>query len=257
MSTGQSANTFLHQKFLELNAKNPGFTKRAFSKKLGISSGALSEILSGKRKISRKMANKLALSLGLDPSEKSQFMQSFNSGVDQIGPELKTLKLKSDEFAVIADWIHFAILSLLKTKDFCSDPEWMAMRLGVTSPHVRKALNRLLQFSLIEITPTGEYQRTSQYVHTTDGIVDLSIRKSHLSDMEMAKEKIQSIPTSMRDFSAITLPLDRTKIAEVKEILRETQDRITRLMEDGECSEVYKLTHYFYPLTHIGDNNDS
>ena len=59
----------LNERLIELRGKNPGFSMRAFSKRLGISSSALSEILSGKRKISKKMAAKIATRMDLTPEE--------------------------------------------------------------------------------------------------------------------------------------------------------------------------------------------
>lgn len=55
--------------FAQLQRKNPAFSLRAFALKLDISASALSEILSGKRKVSKKMAVKLLERMAIDLKE--------------------------------------------------------------------------------------------------------------------------------------------------------------------------------------------
>ena len=50
----------LRMKFGEIKAKNPAYSQRAFARRLGLSSGSLSGILSGKRAVSEKKALALA-----------------------------------------------------------------------------------------------------------------------------------------------------------------------------------------------------
>lgn len=40
-------------------------------------------------------------------------------------------QLSMDQFAIIADWYHFAILNLINTPGFKSDISWIAKRLGL------------------------------------------------------------------------------------------------------------------------------
>ena len=95
---------------------------------------------------------------------------------------------------------------------------------------------------------------------TNDDVFDLSIQKSHLMDLEVAKEKLVQVDVKDRDFTSVTLPADPLLLPKAKEILRETQNKLEMLMSEGDSSEVYKLGMYFYPLTNIknkkGENHE-
>lgn len=60
---------WLANKMAEDKARNPRRSMRAFARKLEISPSTLSEILSGKRSITSKMARRIAEKLELDESQ--------------------------------------------------------------------------------------------------------------------------------------------------------------------------------------------
>ncbi len=85
------------QAFLkEKKKKNPSYSTRAFAQHLGIDSGTLSALLQGKRALPAKAREKAA----------------------------------ADEIAILTEWEHFAILSLMTTQDFRDDAQWISKRLG-------------------------------------------------------------------------------------------------------------------------------
>jgi transcriptional regulator with XRE-family HTH domain len=68
----------LLQKFEELKQRNKLFSLRAFAIRLNISSSALSEILNGKRRVSREKAENIAIALKLTPLETHEFLRDFS-----------------------------------------------------------------------------------------------------------------------------------------------------------------------------------
>src|SRR5688572_20475018 len=69
------ATAILLRKFQEVQIKNPRFSQRAFAQKLGVSSGALSEILKGKRSLSTSQKKRMADTLQLSPQEQLDFFE--------------------------------------------------------------------------------------------------------------------------------------------------------------------------------------
>ena len=255
--------------FAQLQRKNPAFSLRAFALKLDISPSALSEIMAGKRKISQKMAVKLLDRMYLDPQESDEIKKLFEvkaSGQTEESADGKNvlqkykkninfLKLSSDQFNVISEWQHFALLSLMETKDFESDHEWMAQRLSLSVPELQKTLQRLIDLNLVT-KKYNRYMPTNESLITSDDVSNQAVRKSHYEDLKFAEKVLDHCPVELRDFTAVTVAADKAKIQEAKQMIREFQDRLTQFLEDGDKSEVYKLTFYMYPLSHSSPPGD-
>ena len=247
----------LNEKLMEYRTVNPRFSIRAFALKLGMQPSATNEILKGQRRVSAKMAAKIADKLMLNPSERARLLATFpitlkrNSKISNFkDEEMKTLQLSSKQFEVISDPIHFAILSLMKTKNFISDLDWMAMRFAKSKYRIASAIKNLLDLELIKKNKFGEYIRTTNHINTSDDILNLSIQNAHLNDLEMAKDKLRDVDVKLRDYTSFTLPVDPKLLGKAKEIIRRAQDEIERIMlEEGEATEVYKTSTYLYPMT--------
>ncbi|MGE3610916.1 MAG: TIGR02147 family protein [Bacteriovoracaceae bacterium] len=251
----------LQKKFLEIRSKNPDFSIRALANKLQMQPSATNEILKGQRRVSRKVAEKIADNLQLDPSERVDLLKDFPLKLKRNSKKQKSqdsdllaLKLNSEQFSLISEWTHFAILSLMRLKDFKSDISWIAERLGISDVAARKAIIRLQHLNLIRIEENGVMTRTPHPVRTTDDVRDLSLQQMHLNDMEIAKEKMKEISLDQRDFTNFTFPANPQKMKLAKEILRKAQDDLEELMCDEEASEVYRACMYLFPLTKF--NND-
>lgn len=248
----------LQRKFLDLKTKNPSFSLRALAAKLEMQPAATNEILKGQRRVSRKIAEKIADKLMLDPSERTDLLKDFplvlkRNTKDQKNrdKDLEVLKLNADQFELISDWIHFAILSLIRLKDFKSEISWMANRLGVTELDVRKSIIKLQSLNLIHIDEKGFMTRTPHPIRTTDDIKDLSLQRMHMNDMDMAKKKVQEIRVDQRDFTNYTFPANPKTLARAKEVIRKAQDDLEDLMNDEDAAEVYRVCMYLFPLTNL------
>ena len=66
------------QQFSQIKGKNPNYSLRAYSKKLDIPHSALSEILNGKRKLTKKMATRILINLKLVSSEQERILKFLN-----------------------------------------------------------------------------------------------------------------------------------------------------------------------------------
>jgi uncharacterized protein (TIGR02147 family) len=158
----------LNKAFEEQQQRNARFSQRAFAKKLEISQGSLSEILDGKRSVSYELAEKIISKLKLDPQEQLDVLKYF------VKPELRTRDQLTDsekeigiEFVTINNeifkrmsWVHYAILSLVKTKDFTADSQWIADHLGVDQETVQLALALLIENEMLVSYPTGKMERS-------------------------------------------------------------------------------------------------
>lgn len=242
----------LRRKLGEAQSQNPQYSLRAFAKRAGLSAGAVSAILNGKRLVSSKIAERLARNLLLDPQERSELLTAFPrrsgaKGADTIDP--RYLELSAAQYRIVADWEHFAILSLLKTSGFKNDAEWIAERLGISTTRARSAVARLLDLGMAEKSSEGELTRSQPSFRSSDDVADLSVRKSHEQTLDLAKESLRVHSVAQRDHTAVTMAIDPARMPQAKELIRRFQDELAALVEGGTATEVYRLAIQLFPLS--------
>ena len=250
METQQDkASLLLLKKFEEGKEKNPRWSQRAFAKRLGVSSGALSEIMQGKRPLTSQLKKKLADKLQLSPLEQAAFFEDETPG------HLKQSRfdyhrLTTDQFHMIADWWHYGILNLLKTKGFKATPMFIARRLGLTPRVAEEAWERLLRLG--HIKRVGQrVQREFPRMETSDDVMDLSIRKSHLEDTRLIENSLIEVPIELRDHTSMTVVMNKKDIKKAKELIRLFQDKFSDEIEVDPGEEVYRLSIALFPLSKV------
>ncbi len=254
-ASAQSAiSNVLRQAFVEAQVRNPSYSLRAFARRLAISPSALSEIMAGKRRISRKIADRLTEKLCLEPRQRQAILTLFRAGGAAAGDSaaggIEYELLDADKFAAIADWYHFGILSLMETKDFQSDPQWIAARLNIRLRESVAALERLERLGLIKKT-RGKFSLTKGRLTSSDGVRNLSLQRAHAANLALAQTSLAEDPVDSRDFCATTMAIDPEKIPEAKQMIREFSDRLASFLEtSGKQTEVYKLCLQLFPLSH-------
>lgn len=241
----------LNESYLLAKAKNSAFSMRAFAKKLSVSHSSLSEILKGKRTISRKMAARLLEKLALDPKESRALLELFPTGKQNSRSSelVPYLELSSDVFHVTAEWYYFAILSLCETADFKADPRWISRRLNLPYADAQVAIRRLLRLKMLVKIESGKYVRGHVAYSTTDDVSDAMLRQAHATNLALASQSLERDPVLMRDFSSITMPTDPRQLTVAKQMIREFQDRLSLFLESSPKTEVYRLCVQLFPLS--------
>lgn len=243
-----SSNRFgdlLKIKLEEIQKKNPRFSFRSLAKKVGISPGCLNELMHGKRPLSEFYANKIVLGLELDISERNEIYSMITTRSRKFAVQ-KTLEEK--EMEMLTNWEHFAILNLFRMKNFQSEPEWIADRLGLSIETVEHSLNLLMELGFIK-RKGNSIARAVASLSTTSDIPSQALVKAHVSDLKKAIEVLQATGPEQRDFSSITMAINPAKIEEAKKYIKKFRRKFSILVEEGEQTEVYNLNIQFFPLT--------
>lgn len=231
-------------------AANPAYSLRSLARQLKISPAALSLVLNGRRPASRKMAQHLASRLGLDPLAEASLLAHFDLKKPRASKtNAAQLRLRADEFNLVADWHCFAILSLLETEGARPKAAWVARRLGLTQAAADQALKRMARLGLLEAGPDGAYALTQRSFTTTDEIPSSAIRKNHAQMLELAKTSLDRDPLELRDFLSITMAIDPDKIPEAKVLLRDFREKLSNFLTAGKKKEVYALSLQLIPLS--------
>lgn len=231
--------------------RNKKYSLRAFARDLHIPPSRLSEILRGKRAISRKQGLTFAEQLKLNPKEAALIFGAKIHDPKLAGAKAYSYSQINEDFLqILVDWYHFAILNLLDTDNFVHDRAWIAKRLNLPPSTVKEALGRLIRVGLLAMD--GErYQKTESNVATSDQVPSQALRRAHEQVIHLALKSLHEDPPSVRDISCVSMALDFAKLDLAKKEIRRFRRRMARLMEDGKRNEVYTLNIQLVPITRI------
>ena len=100
-----------------------------------------------------------------------------------------------------------------------------------------------------------KFVRTFNRLETSDDLLNLSVQKSHIQDLELIEKSITEVKPEYRDHTSMTVVVNKKSIAKAKELIRIFQDRFSDETEVNAGDEVYKLSISFFPLTKITKNH--
>lgn len=254
MQTGE-LQAILHNEYRKKKALAPAYSLRQFAKRLGMPSGRLSELMTGKRRVTKGLALKIVSGLDLDPETSKAIVDaaSANSSLSHEIEKRPSRTIEDETFVAISDWYHFAILSLAETSGFRSDPQWIAERLGVDVTLIRNAIDRLLFIGLL--TLEGSTLRPAQaQIKTRTDLKSLALRKSHRQSLDQAIQALDDIPLELRDITSITMAISLKKVPLAKMIIQDFRQSLSTLLETGPGrDEVYNLNVQLVPVTKISN----
>lgn len=233
----------LKQKYKNAKARNPSYSMRAFSEKLGIGRGDISELISGKRKISKKRALKISEKLELTSNETIclQELTKENSFLPR-----KTLN--TDHDFILKSGLYIPLLCLLELDKPPTKPAEMALMLNQSEQSIEEALQILEQRNLIKKID-GLYRMVELSLKTTEDIPNTVYRSVLMQDFETAKRAIENLDPSLRECTSMTFSGSSQLFSEMKNEIRAFRDKLTLVASKDSKDQVYNLTIGLIPLT--------
>ncbi|MFP5519070.1 MAG: TIGR02147 family protein [Bdellovibrionia bacterium] len=227
--------------------RNPAFSLRGFAKKLGMSPAQLSQLLNGKRNFSARTVAQVAQALSLTPEQEQKlFAETFSQRRSFKNEEIQKRQLREDEFALIADWYHMAILSLAKIKNAKNDPVWISKRLGITMNQAKLALERLTRLNII--AATEDLRQLGENLNITSEIPSKVIQSFHRQILDKAQDKLIDSDLQKRDYSALTFLADPDRIPLVRKKIEKFQDELSEQLAGPNAREVYVISTQLFSL---------
>lgn len=241
---------------------NTQYSLRAFARDLNVLPQVLSLVINGKKNISSEVSIEIAKKLKLSNEEVSYFhdlvelSQAKSENLKEIikyrltkYKENKSYQiLQEDIFKIISDWHHYAILELTFTKDFKNDTAWIAKRLNISAAEVKKAIDRLLSFELLEDS-AGTLRKTEVNISTTQDIPSAAVRKATKQLLSIAEKALEDQPVEKRDFGTMTMAIDPKKLPQAKKMIRKFRRDLTEYLESGDRTEIYSFSTQLVSLT--------
>ncbi len=234
-------------------AVNPTYSLRAFSKHLGLSPAQVSQVLSGKRPLTAKAAVKIADRLRLSPIERRRLIEATLQADEGAIGQL-TQNLEEEEFRVISDWYHLAILSLLEVPKTRLEPREIARQLGITALQSSQAIRRLMNLGFIEKTPKG-FRLRQVSLRIRPESRSTAVGRYHQQLLTKGSEAVDNVAIEKREFCAMTFAMDPKDIPEAKRRITDFIRSLSTLLEGGQKKKaVYSLAVQLFPLTQESKN---
>ena len=221
--------------------RNQSYSMRAFALKVGVAQSVISQIINGKRPLTRKTAQRILEGLGKDP-------QTISRIIENLSEKEPYSTSSSDAFQLVSDWYNYAILSLAETEDFRGRPSWVADRLGISQQTAKEALERLLRLELLK-KKNGKVVATGKRLEAISAVPNVALRKANQENLALAENALAAVPIELRDFTAITLCFDPDRIEEARAMIKAFRRSFDRSMESGRKREVYKLCVQLFPVS--------
>lgn len=237
----------LQQEFVKRCRKNPKYSLRAFARSLGIEASPLSAILRGKRPLTKKTQKKLGLALGLSLNE----LERFKNATDTVAVNYQQLTL--DNYALISDWYHYAILELTRIESFRPDLKYIAKTLNISQTEAHIAVERLQRLGLLETSEDGNWLDTTPNSYATNINGDLTSpasKKLQRQVLEMSLNALEDLPTEVRNHTSMTMAIDPADLPVAKEMIKKFRRELCVFLERNQNPKsVYQLAVSLYPLT--------
>lgn len=237
----------------ERQRRNSSYSLRAFARTLGISPTMLSQVLQGKRPITIQSAIKIVEALPLSEEERRRFLNSSYESreLNYSEDSWKTyfVDMAPDEFQLIADPIHFAILALGAVSGRRWNAEWISQKLGTSVEEAGEAMKRLLVLGLVEID--GEaFKQNSSPRRVKSPIPNAAIQSHHINTLQKAQSSLSHVPVEQREFNAITMAINSSKLEAARDLTARYLENMHSLLDGMDDKDsVYTIAVQIFPVS--------
>jgi uncharacterized protein (TIGR02147 family) len=233
---------FLKNEYSRRKCYNKQYSLRAFARDLDLESSVLIKIINGSRKvgpkISRHIEDKFFIPEGTFNSSKSDHSESF---------QLE----EHAHFNIISQWEHFAVLNALSCPNFISTHHFIMHLLSISKDRASTIVEELLRVGLMKKDESGNWVRSHGHCRTTHDVSSLALRFGNREFLDLAKEKLESVPLEKRDYTSVVLPVDADLLPFIKDVLAKFRDDLEILLDriPQKKNQVYQLNLQLFPLT--------
>ena len=244
--TQATFSNLLKEELIKRQSRNKGYSLRAFSKMLGLSSSFVSKVLSGKKNLSEQTMLSVASRLNLDESIIEDIVHTSSKGFAAIE------NIEIDCFQYISDWHHYAILECVTLHDFESSPEWFSHRLGITVERASSAIERLVRLNLLSLDDKGQIiPRVRNNTTISSQVPSFAHTEHERQLLNKALDALDEVPKNLRSQTSMTMAIPESRIDEARQKIIEFQREMMKLLQRrGKRDSVYHLSISFFPLTH-------
>lgn len=246
------------------------FTVRKWAHQMGVNDvDSLVSILKKKKKIKSRHFQFLKKGIRLDDSEFIYFqllIQLENAETEEdrkmyevlltehSGPHQKQV-IRNEDPEIFSSWINMAILSLcnIQRTKVTRDSLSRIFIPDLSASELIDSVELLKKHELIVETELGQLQSTGKSVTGWTNQKNMGAREYYKQVSELAKNAVQ-LDINSREFQCFSLELDRAKVPQMKELIRNFRKTLSS-MADDQANEVYQINLQLFPVTQLENNS--
>lgn len=241
---------------------DPRFSiRKATAKQSGCSPALVTQVIKGKRRLTRDRVPQFAAILALKKHEEL-FLDRWvvehlqPKRLDAVDTKMERRR-SSPQNHLLSDWLNVYVKDLCGLKGSRADVAAIHRALsGVATPkHIERSLKFLLKHGYLRRTIAGGLIKNELLTQSTDGPPSEKIRKFHKRSLEIARRGIDIYPPDRRRASALVMSLTDDKVEELRELLKEFYERLMEFTEKNS-EDSGKLHQVLLHLTPIGSFHD-
>lgn len=233
--------SWLENLLAEKIKKNPQFSLRAFARLVEVNPAVLSRVLTGKRRLTFKLAVRIADALNLEMHEREKLYSTYTHETPNAHNE--------DSYLALKNWYHYGITQIILLKNFREDYRWIAKTLDISELEARNAVERLIRLKVLARDEDQELIKTNFHFDTTPEIAASGIKIFQKEIFEKAINSLEVDEDNERNISSITLAISEDKLIEAKKEIKNFKKNMTKLLVDGEKTRIYNLSVSLFPLS--------
>lgn len=238
----------LKREFERRRRVNARYSLRSFARTLQLSHSAVSELLAGKRRFSKRCINRIAVRLHWTPAQTQLAVESLEKD------PLSFTDLDSEKIAQLDSWYYNAILELFLVEGFKPDPGWIAQALNLSKVEVTEAIERLLDAGQIKRGRNGQLKVSTRQTTTLGNVQSKdTLVKIQQQNLKKGIEALSCFSVESQSSMGLTIPMDVQDLPEARKILYRCLKDLSRLLnrKGVRRRQVYRLQVGLFPLTHL------
>lgn len=263
LDSGELLNAIIEDK----QQKFPSFSLRSISKRVGLkSSGYLSMILRGERRVTLSLMEKLVPTLSLSKNEEAyifelvRFCNAKNSDVKERAFEtLKALRYSSkvevsrSQSEFYSQWYYGVLRELVNILDIHIEnvndiAEHLEPQVSVRD--LKNALRTMEKIGILYKDSSGVFHNRDKVITAGNDFDKYQLMKLMKKNLELAGNAIEKTPKERRELSSLTISINRDSYEEIQRKLANVRREILTLAsETKNPSDVYQLNMQLFPFT--------
>ena len=259
---------YLRDYYEEKKQTTPAFSMRMLAKQIGIRSPSFFKmVIDNQRSLSDAVIEKFTTALKLK-SKEAQYFESlvlFNqsktdkqrelhlSRMIKLRPQIKSADLSKEQYEYFRFRYFVIIREMVALPHFQEDYEWIASSLTPSiRPHeAQHAIQSLIKIGLLKRDKDGKLMQQDASIATLPEVFSIELFNLHREWVKLAQERFPVVPPENRDYSAMTVPVPKSKVKNIKKMIADFRDEILAYLNTGdqEFEEVYQINMQMFPVT--------
>lgn len=246
---------FVCEVFQEKKVRNKSYSLRAFARDWGIQPGRVSEIMSGKRHLTYKMANLLAQNIKLSQKKLDELSLLIRGqkGLKQSDLPIKKL-IDFEKFKHVNTWRHYALMALIEAfPEMNADDigrKFFSEKLGVSLGDVDEMTKSLVSIGMLKLEDK-RYILASFSTTTEQDKMNTAAQSFHRDLANYHQQVMSEIDLGLREVQSLIYTMNPAQLSRAKKKIRSFLSDLEKMGSKSKNLEVFGITIFLSPLTKI------